>query len=63
MDRLAAGLPGSGLGMEPGMRESRASAGLEARLRITGSEMFAKAFCVLSRAAAAKEMIPLEVRC
>jgi hypothetical protein len=42
--------------------ESLDKAPLDCRGRIEGSEMFARALCVLSRAAAAKARIPLEDR-
>lgn len=54
------GLAGSEFGIEPGARDRRAS---ELRGRMTGSEMLAKAVWVLSKAAAAREKMPLDDRC
>lgn len=56
------GLDGSELGLELDSRESRERVLLECRGRIEGSEMVAMAFCVLSRAAAARAKMPLEDR-
>lgn len=44
------------------MSERRASVELDWRFRMTGSEMLAMALCVLSKAAAARERMLLEVR-